>query len=520
MAGGTATASFVRTDTTTKGNWRTAYGGEGFAVVGDTTNYPPYAQVVTTGNGSYVWDTSPTDVRALQRAVGSGRVAATWVADNTFDIDVNVTDGQVHQVAIYCMDWDSTERVQRIDVLNAITGAVLDTRTINGFNGGQYLVWNVSGGVTLRVTRVGPYNAIVEGIFFGGANSTSATLTTPSNGASYMAPANVVLNATASTTSGTISKVEFFQGTTKLGEDLTVAVQPDLVERSGWRLYLDRESHEQRWRDSHLGSGTDYGVGGGTAAASFVRSDTTTKGNWRGTFGGDGFAVVGDTTSYPAYAQVVPSGHFTWVWETATSDVRALQRSVGSGRVSAAWNASTPFNVGVNVLDGQFHQLAIYCVDWDSTERVQRVDILNAATGAVLDTRTVSAFNGGQWLVWNVTGGITLRVTTVAGVNGVIQGIFFGGTPNTAPAVTLTGPASGASFTAPATVPLTATATDTDGTIALVEFFQGTTKIGDDATAPYSFSWTNVAAGPYSLTAKRHRQLRAASPRRRSSRSP
>ena len=46
---------------------------------------------------------------------------------------------------------------------------------------------------------------------------------------------------------------------------------------------------------------------------------------------------------------------------------------------------------------------------------MQRVDILNAATGAVLDTRTVSAFNGGQWLVWNVTGGITLRVTTVAG---------------------------------------------------------------------------------------------------------
>ena len=161
----------------------------------------------------------------------------------------------------------------------------------------------------------------------------------------------------------------------------------------------------------------------------------------------------------------------------------------------------------MNVLDGQFHQLAIYCVDWDSTERVQRVDVLNAVTGAVLDTRTVGAFNGGQWLVWNVTGGITLRVTTVAGVNGVIQGIFFGGTPNTAPAVTLTGPASGASFTAPATVPLTATATDTDGTIALVEFFQGTTKIGDDATAPYSFSWTNVPASSLRPDRARHGQL-------------
>ena len=470
-------------------------------VVGDTASYPPYAQVVTTGNVSYVWDTAPTDVRALQRAVGNGRVAATWVADTTFDIDVNVTDGQVHQVAIYCMDWDSTERVQRIDVLNAVTGAVLDTRTIKAFSGGQYLVWNVSGGVTLRVTRIAGANGIVEGIFFGTANSTSAMLTTPSNGAAYVAPANVVLNATASTTSGTISKVEFFQGATKLGEDLTSPYSLTWPSVPAGTYTLTAKA-----TNSAGGTATSDPVqilvAAGSAAASFVRSDTTTKGNWRGTYGGDGFSVVGDTTSYPAYVQVVPSGHFTWVWETATSDVRALQRSVGSGRVAAAWNASTPFNVGVNVMDGQFHQLAIYCVDWDSTERVQRVDILNSVTGAVLDTRTVGAFNGGQWLVWNVTGGITLRVTTVAGVNGVIQGIFFGGTPNATPSVTLTGPASGASFTAPATVPLTATATDTDGTIALVEFFQGTTKIGEDTTAPYSFSWTNAPAGPYSLTAK------------------
>ena len=121
------------------------------------------------------------------------------------------------------------------------------------------LVWNVSGGVTLRVTRVGPYNAIVEGIFFGTANSTSAMLTTPSNGATYVAPANVVLNATASTTSGTISKVEFFQDTTKLGEDLTSPYTCYLVERTGWHLFPDGESHEQRWRDSHLGARADSG---------------------------------------------------------------------------------------------------------------------------------------------------------------------------------------------------------------------------------------------------------------------
>ena len=73
---------------------------------------------------------------------------------------------------------------------------------------------------------------------------------------------------------------------------------------------------------------------------------------------------------------------------------------------------------------------------------------------------------------------------------------------NVPPTVSVTAPANGATFTAPATVPITANANDPDGSVTLVEFFQGTTKIGEDATAPYSFSWTNVAAGPYNLTAR------------------
>jgi len=51
-------------------------------------------------------------------------------------------------------------------------------------------------------------------------------------------------------------------------------------------------------------------------------------------------------------------------------------------------------------------------------------------------------------------------------------------------------------------LPSNANATDTDGTIAKVEFFQGTTKLGEDLTSPYSFAWASVPAGTYSLTAK------------------
>ena len=73
---------------------------------------------------------------------------------------------------------------------------------------------------------------------------------------------------------------------------------------------------------------------------------------------------------------------------------------------------------------------------------------------------------------------------------------------NSLPAVTLTQPADGATFSAPATVNLSATASDTDGTVTKIEFFNGTTKLGEDTTAPYSFTWSSVPAGNYTLTAR------------------
>lgn len=73
---------------------------------------------------------------------------------------------------------------------------------------------------------------------------------------------------------------------------------------------------------------------------------------------------------------------------------------------------------------------------------------------------------------------------------------------NVAPTVTLTAPASNAAFAAPATLTLTASAADSDGSVARVEFYNGATKLGEDTTAPYSFTWANVGAGTYSLLAR------------------
>jgi hypothetical protein len=66
----------------------------------------------------------------------------------------------------------------------------------------------------------------------------------------------------------------------------------------------------------------------------------------------------------------------------------------------------------------------------------------------------------------------------------------------------LTAPAANASFAAPASVPLAASASDTDGSVVKVEFFSGTTLIGSASTAPYAAVWSGVGAGAYSITAK------------------
>ncbi|KKP88038.1 MAG: hypothetical protein UR92_C0014G0001, partial [Candidatus Nomurabacteria bacterium GW2011_GWA2_35_80] len=49
---------------------------------------------------------------------------------------------------------------------------------------------------------------------------------------------------------------------------------------------------------------------------------------------------------------------------------------------------------------------------------------------------------------------------------------------------------------------LQANASDSDGTISKVEFYNGTTKLGEDLTSPYTFTWPSVPTGSYSLTAK------------------
>src|SRR5439155_21265135 len=87
---------------------------------------------------------------------------------------------------------------------------------------------------------------------------------------------------------------------------------------------------------------------------------------------------------------------------------------------------------------------------------------------------------------------------TTATVDNVTVG---GGVGNSPPTVSLTSPANSATYSAPATIALGANASDSDGSITQVEFFNGSTSIGVDTSAPYTGTWSNVPAGTYTLTA-------------------
>ena len=328
-----ALVAFVKTDAATLGTWKGTYGANGSAIAGDSTNYPSYAQVSFANQNTALWAASTADVRALQKFATAGRLAATWWSWTNFSMDVNFTDGNTHEVALYCLDWDYNGRSEVIDVLDAASGNVLDSRGVSGFSNGQYLVWNISGHVKFRVTPLYG-NAVVSGIFFGGALPSSAS------------------------------------------------------------------------------------------GAAFVKTDTTTQGTWEGTYGANGSAIAGDSTNYPSYAQVSFANQNTAVWAASTTDVRALQEFATAGQLAATWWSWTNFSIDVNFTDGNTHQVALYCLDWDYNGRSEVIDVLNAASGNVLDSRGISGFSNGQYLVWNISGHVTFRVTPLYG-NAVVSGVFF-----------------------------------------------------------------------------------------------
>jgi hypothetical protein len=336
--GPTGTASFISADTTTAGNWTGLYGSDGYEILGgNSASLPIYAQLTAAGQSSYVWQQNATDRRAPLTSPGStSRIASCDFSGTSFTLNLDLTDGQSHEVALYMTDYDSQGRSQAVQVIDAATGDVLDSRSLSNFAGGQWLVWNLSGNLEIKLTNVGGVNAVASAIAFG--------------------PMPVAAKSTAS----------------------------------------------------------------------FVSNDSTTGGTWNGLYGSDGYSIIGGKTNLSAYAQLSAANAQSWTWQPGTTDSRALQQSAGSSTRTAACDyAATSFSLDLNLIDGQLHRVGLYMVDYDSLGRAQTIQVADAATGAILDTRTVSQFVAGQWMFWNLSGHVKITISCTAGPNAVLSGIVF-----------------------------------------------------------------------------------------------
>ena len=184
--------------------------------------------------------------------------------------------------------------------------------------------------------------------------------------------------------------------------------------------------------------------------------------------------------------------------------------------IEATTDAGAGYNIGYTA-DGEWLKYMVNV----TAAGTYSFDFRTASTGATSAIRlevdgidvtgTVILPNTGAWQTWatttvsNVnltTGAHTIRLFIVTGgfnINYVnVNSIVI----NKLPTVSLTAPVSGSTFTSPASIVITASASDADGSITKVDFYNGTTLIGTDITSPYSITWTNVATGTYSIIAK------------------
>ena len=104
---------------------------------------------------------------------------------------------------------------------------------------------------------------------------------------------------------------------------------------------------------------------------------------------------------------------------------------------------------------------------------------------------------------------ITAKIggTTVGSTSGVVstgQTLLFTikYTALISPTVSITNPVNNSVYANGDNIRVEATASDSDGTVSKVEFYNGATKLGEDNNSPYRYNWNNIPAGTYSFRAR------------------
>ncbi len=148
------TVAFLGGDDETKGAWKGRFGADGYIVVGAGESLPPSARVGYINGAERVWNPGTSDVQALEKPAGEGRIAASRSTPLHEIIDVSFADAKAHDVSLYVMDWDRAGRWTTVDVIDSVSRRLLDSQNVINFGSGRYLKYRVSGRVQFRLTNV------------------------------------------------------------------------------------------------------------------------------------------------------------------------------------------------------------------------------------------------------------------------------------------------------------------------------------------------------------------------------
>ncbi len=342
----------------------------------------------------------------------------------------------------------------------------------------------------------------------------SVTLVSPASGSSAIAPAAFTLTANASDADGTITKVEFYNGTILLGSATSAP-------------------YSFSWSNVAVGS---YSL---TAKATDDRGAQTTTSAATVTVNANQAPTV-SLTSPAANSVLTAPTNLILAASAADSDGTITQVDFYADGSLLGSSTTAPYNFSWNNISIGSHSLTAIATDnlgAATTSTATAINVIappivsltapannTVATAPASITLTANAssagsiaqvdFYNGTILIGTATAApYSFNWTNVAAGSYSISAAATDGNgatttsapitlvANAAPTVSLTSPAANSVLTAPASFTLTANAADADGTIAKVEFYNGTTLIGTATAAPYSFNWTNVAAGSYSITA-------------------
>jgi len=349
------------------------------------------------------------------------------------------------------------------------------------------------------------------------------SITSPANNATFTAPASIKIDADAIDNDGTISKVEFYNGATLLGTDVssTYSYTWTGVPAGNYALTVKATDNSNGVTTStvvnvvvnppanvppvvSITAPTTNSSYTAPATINFTVDATDGDGNITKVEFYNGATLIGTDVSFP-YSFTwtgVAIGNYT-ITAKATDNSNAVTTSTAiSVSVTKAANQLPTVSLTAPTNNAVFQAVAsaitLTAIADDKDGSVSKVVFYNGSTKLGEDASFPYS------LIWNnvAAGTYTLKALAYDNVNDSTTSTLVTIKVNKAPVTSITSPTSNSNFTTSSNVVIDALANDNDGTISKVEFFQGTTLIGSDLTSPYSFTWNNVQDGTYLLKTK------------------